>query len=76
MTENKTSNHNHVAQYAENKTYSHKEAAQYLGIGDQTLYNWRHKRRGPNYVRMGSKIVYRQNDLDRYMESRTIVLGA
>jgi excisionase family DNA binding protein len=76
MVENKTSNYNHAAQYTENKTYSHKEAAEYLCVAVQTLYNWRHERRGPSYVKMGRKIVYRQNDLDRYMESNTIDLEA
>jgi excisionase family DNA binding protein len=61
---------------AEKTTLNHKEAAQYLCVAEQTLYNWRHQRRGPNYLKMGRKIVYRQTDLDRYMESRTIVLEA
>jgi len=60
----------------ENATLSHNQAAEYLGVAAQTLYNWRHERRGPNYVKMGRKIVYRQGDLDRFMESRKIVLEA
>jgi len=60
----------------ENMTLDHNQAAKYLGVAAQTLYNWRHERRGPDYVKMGRKIIYRQSDLDRYMQSKTIVLEA
>jgi len=40
----------------EKERFNHKDAANYLGIADQTLYNWRNQRRGPDYILMGSKI--------------------
>jgi transposase-like protein len=58
------------------RTFSHKDAARYLGVAPQTLYNWRHRRKGPDYVRMGSKIVYRQDDLDRYVDRQRVRLEA
>jgi predicted site-specific integrase-resolvase len=60
----------------ENKTFSHKEAARYLGVASQTLHNWRHSRKGPNYIKLGSKVIYRLVDLDAYLESRRVVLEA
>lgn len=49
------------------------EAAEYLGLGGpQTLRNWRHLGRGPAYCRLGRRIVYRREDLDRFLESGRI----
>jgi predicted DNA-binding transcriptional regulator AlpA len=61
---------------SEEKRFNHKGAASYLGIADQTLYNWRNQRRGPDYIRMGSKILYLKNDLDKFIESNKIKLNA
>jgi len=55
--------------------FDHKGAAKYLGIADQTLYNWRSQRRGPDYVLMGSKIIYLKCDLDKFTESNHIKLS-
>jgi len=59
----------------EKDKFDHKEAANYLGIADQTLYNWRNQRRGPDYVLMGSKIIYLKTDLDRYIDMNRIRLS-
>jgi len=59
----------------EKQAYNHKEAAAYLGIADQTLYNWRHKRRGPDYELMGRKPIYRKMDLDAFREKNKVVLN-
>ena len=55
--------------------FTHKEAAKYLGIAAQSLYNWRSQRRGPDYVLMGSKIMYLKSDLDKFIESKKIKLS-
>ena len=60
----------------EKERFDHKGAAIYLGIGVQTLYNWRNQRRGPDYVLMGSKILYLKSDLDKFIESNKIKLNA
>lgn len=55
--------------------FNTKEAAQYLGIANQTLYNWRNQRKGPDYVLMGTKVIYLQPDLDSFIESKKIKLN-
>ena len=45
------------------------EAAKYLGLNSaQTLRNWRFLGKGPAYCRLGRRIVYRQEDLDRFLK--------
>ena len=45
------------------KNYDAKGAARRLKLAEQTLSNWRHLRRGPAYIRIGSRIIYREADL-------------
>lgn len=59
-----------------NEVYNHEEAAAYRGISKQTLYNWRHNRRGPDYTLMGRKPVYLKRDLDAYQEKNKVVLNS
>ena len=40
-----------------------RNAAKRLNIAEQTLANWRHLRKGPAYIRIGRKIIYRETDL-------------
>ena len=48
-----------------------KEAAQYTGIAEQTLAKWRIKGRpfgeGPPFLKVGRAVLYRRNDLDRWL---------
>ena len=60
----------------EKERFNHKDAANYLGIANQTLYNWRTQRRGPDYVLIGRKIMYLKSDLDEFIESNKIKLNA
>jgi predicted DNA-binding transcriptional regulator AlpA len=53
---------------------SHKETAKILNVAEQTLYNWRHRRIGPDYIKIGSKPMYRPEDIEKYMESHRISL--
>ncbi len=43
------------------------EAGEFLGIHPRTLNNWRSQRRGPIYIKMGGRVVYRRSDLEAYM---------
>ena len=52
-----------------------REAAVYLNAAPQTLYNWRHLGQGPPYVRIGSRVVYRIEDLEAWLEVRLVVPG-
>ena len=44
-------------------------AAQQLGLQAQTLASWRLKGRGPRHVKVGSRVMYRQADIDLWIES-------
>jgi len=43
--------------------YDARSAAKRLNLAEQTLSNWRYLRKGPPYIRIGGKIVYREADL-------------
>ena len=47
------------------------EAAAYLGLHAETLVSWRRNRRGPTYIKLGSKVSYRQEDLDAFLRLST-----
>jgi hypothetical protein len=48
------------------------EAARYLGLAPQSLRNLRHYGRGPAYHKLGSRVVYKLSDLDKYLAERRI----
>lgn len=52
------------------------EAAEYINSAVQSLCNLRHLRRGPDYIKIGRKILYDIRDLDRYLESNKVKLTA
>jgi excisionase family DNA binding protein len=52
---------------------TNKQAAEYLGITAGTLHVWRCERRYPiPFLRIGSKIRYRLEDLDAFLLSRLV----
>jgi len=51
------------------------ETATYLGIHKRTLRDWRKKKKGPDYVKMGSKIRYRKIDINDYLDKQTVSRG-
>lgn len=51
------------------------EAAQYLNLKKQTLHNWRHLRKGPDYVMIGRLPMYERLELDRFIEFNRIKLN-
>ncbi len=56
--------------------YNTKEAAEYLNLKPQTLYNWRHARKGPDYTMIGRRPMYeRSAGLDRFIESNRVKLN-
>ena len=40
----------------ENKFVNETEAAEFLGLKRQTLANWRHKRKGPPYHKISTRV--------------------
>ena len=51
-----------------------KSAARRLNLAEQTLANWRSQRKGPPYVKIGSKIIYREKDLIAFEISIELIL--
>ena len=49
--------------------YDTAAAAKRIGVVTQTLCNWRHKRKGPVYHKIGDKIYYHENDLDAFEQA-------
>lgn len=47
-----------------------REAAGYLGLATSTLNKWRCHGGGPQFLKLGRAVRYRQDDLDRFLETR------
>lgn len=48
----------------------YQEAADYLGIAKGTLANWVSQRIGPRSIKIGSMRLFRQEDLDVFVEEK------
>ncbi len=42
------------------------ELAQRWRLSDRTLEKWRQTRRGPRYLRVGGRVLYPQNEVERF----------
>lgn len=51
---------------------SEREAGEYLGLSQRTLQEWRLKRQGPAYLKLGRRIAYDVADLDTFMSANRI----
>ena len=49
---------------------SEAESAEILRIKRHTLAVWRTRRFGPKFVKIGSKVYYRLEDLEEWIQSR------
>lgn len=38
----------------------------------RTLANWRYRGEGPNYVKIGKRVLYRSVDVTAYIEARVV----
>jgi hypothetical protein len=52
---------------------SEKAAAKALGAKPQTMRAWRHRGVGPAYLKLAGKIMYRLDDLKKFIEQSRIV---
>lgn len=56
-----------------------RQAAEYLGLRAQTLRQWRQRREGPAYIKLGngrnSRCVYRVGDLEAFVAASTVKPG-
>ena len=48
------------------------EAARYLGISAGTMTNWRNRKEGPPYIKIGTSVRYRLEDLKAWIVARRI----
>lgn len=46
-----------------------------LGVSPKTLPQWRFKRKGPAYVKVGLLVRYRRSDVDAWLEAQTVQTG-
>ena len=45
---------------------SQKEVAARLGVSPRTLEGWRYRGRGPAFLKLEGKVVYRLSDVERF----------
>lgn len=55
---------------------SEREAAGHLGISIRTLQDWRQRRTGPAYSKVGRRVVYDVLDLDAFLAAGRVVPAA
>ena len=48
------------------------EAADYLGVSTSTLEHWRLAATGPDFVRLGHQVRYRDVDLEDYIDQQVV----
>jgi predicted DNA-binding transcriptional regulator AlpA len=48
------------------------EVAEHLGLAVGTLRRWRQIRSGPKWVKLGSAVRYRQEDLQAYVDGSAV----
>lgn len=45
------------------------EASAYTGVSAGTLAGWRYNKKGPPFVKLGGKILYRQREVDEWIDA-------
>ncbi len=57
-----------TAFWGEKRLISVEDAARYLGVQKSTIYSWASRRKIPS-VKMGRRLLFDQEDLDRMIEA-------
>ena len=52
-----------------------KEVASFLGLKPQTLAIWRMRKEKIPFVRMGRRVAYRREDVERWLDSQIVRVG-
>ena len=47
------------------------QLAEFLQVPLTSLYQWRHKGRGPKGIKVGKYVRYRRSDVDAWLDDRT-----
>ncbi len=64
--------HTETTRSAPRIAFTTREAAQYLGLAVSTLNKWRCHGGGPEFLKLGRAVRYRQDELDRFLETRLV----
>jgi predicted DNA-binding transcriptional regulator AlpA len=48
------------------------ELAEMLEVSEDTLREWRRNRTGPDFVKTGKSVVYREADIQRWLEMNVV----
>ena len=43
------------------------------GVGASTLKQWRCKKTGPSFIKMGSKVMYRSDVVEKWLDSNSVL---
>ena len=62
--------HDNPEEHHVTQLLSIQQAAEYLGRPVATLYDWRYKGVGPRSAKLGGRIVYRQTDLEAWVDAQ------
>ena len=49
-----------------------RQAADLLGLSTQTLNNWRVTGGGPEFIKLGRRVLYRRETVDEFISSKTV----
>jgi predicted DNA-binding transcriptional regulator AlpA len=49
------------------------EAAAIIGVKPTTLAMWRHKGRGPRYLKVGRSCFYRESDIESWFDAQAVI---
>jgi predicted DNA-binding transcriptional regulator AlpA len=49
------------------------EAATIIGVKPTTLAMWRHKGKGPRYLKIGRSCFYRESDIEAWLDQQAVV---
>ena len=52
--------------------FNTEEAARRFGIPVRTFMHWREKRRGPVYYRVGSRVLYTAEDIEKFIATTMV----
>ena len=58
------------ADAAKQPLFTEKELADYLSISVAACRKWRLQRRGPMFIKLGSLVRYRRDDVDQWLATR------
>ena len=53
------------------EVFRNPEAAKFLKMSTSTLAKWRHYGKGPRFLKCGSAVLYRREDLEAWLNQRS-----